>query len=438
MSFDIDISARLGSFDLAVQFATGPGLTALFGASGVGKTSILDMVAGIARPDRGRIVVAGRVLFDSAAGIDLPPEARHAGYVFQDGRLFVHRRVRANLLYGWKRAAPADRWIGIDEVVELLGIGHLLERWPATLSGGEAQRVAIGRALLSGARFLLMDEPLASLDAPRKREIVEVILRLRDELKLPILYVSHDAAEVATLATQRVDLDAVPVEADPVDTRWVAVDDYFNAQLLSADDGLAAALAANAAAGLPAHDVAPNQGKLLALLVQLSGAKHILEIGTLGGVSTIWLARAAGANGQVVTLEADAGRAEVARANFARAGVAARVDLRVGAALDTLPQLAKGAPFDLVFIDADKANNPAYLDWALQLARPGSIIIADNVVRGGAVVDAVSRDPRVRGVRDMLAMMAADPRLDATALQTVGSKGWDGFAIAIVKPLPTA
>lgn len=439
MSFDIDISARLGSFDLAAQFSTGPGLTALFGTSGIGKTSILDMVAGIARPDRGHIVVADRVLFDSAAGIDVPPEARHAGYVFQDGRLFVHRRVRANLLYGWKRAAPTDRWIGFDEVVELLGIGHLLDRWPATLSGGEAQRVAIGRALLSGARFLLMDEPLASLDGPRKREIIEVIVRLRDELKLPILYVSHDEAEVAALATQRIDLDAVVPRVEvTAAASWAAVDDYFAAQFLPLDAALDAALAANAAAGLPAHDVAPNQGKLLALLVQMSGAKRILEIGTLGGVSTIWLARAAGAEGTVVTLEADARHAEVARANIAAAGLVDRVDLRVGAALDTLPMLAGAAPFDLVFIDADKPNNPAYLRWALQLSRPGTVIIADNVVRDGAVIDAASADARVHGVRDMLALIAAEPRLDATALQTVGSKGWDGFAIAIVKAVPAA
>ncbi|TFU01541.1 O-methyltransferase [Polymorphobacter arshaanensis] len=218
----------------------------------------------------------------------------------------------------------------------------------------------------------------------------------------------------------------------------MAVDDYFNAQLLPPDSTLEAALAANAAAGLPAHDVAPNQGKLLALLVQMSGAKRILEIGTLGGVSTIWLARAAGADGQVVTLEADAHHAEVARANIARARLADRVDQRVGPALDTLPTLASDAPFDLVFIDADKPNNPAYLRWALQLSRPGTVIIADNVVRGGAVIDAVSPDARVHGVRDMLAMMAAEPRLDATALQTVGSKGWDGFAIAIVKAVPSA
>ena len=393
------------------------------------------MVAGVARPDSGRIVVDGCVLFDSAAGIDLPPEARHAGYVFQDGRLFFHRRVRANLLYGWNRAAPADRWIGFDEVVELLGIGHLLDRWPATLSGGEAQRVAIGRALLSGARFLLMDEPLASLDAPRKREIVEVIVRLRDELKLPILYVSHDEAEVTALATQRIDLGAAPRIAVKADARWAAVDDYFTAQLLPYDAALETALAANAAAGLPAHDVAPNQGKLLALIAQLSGARRILEIGTLGGVSTIWLARAAGDGGQVVTLEADAMHADTARANIAAAGLTDRVDLRIGAALDTLPLLAGSPPFDMVFIDADKPNNPAYLRWALALSRPGTIIIVDNVVRDGAVIDAASPDARVHGVRDMLAMIAAEPRLDATALQTVGSKGWDGFAIAIVKPM---
>ncbi|HEX7873445.1 MAG TPA: ATP-binding cassette domain-containing protein [Sphingobium sp.] len=206
MSFDIAVSRRLGDAHIRVDLATGPGVTALFGPSGAGKTSILNMVAGLLRPDEGRVVVAGETLFDGAARIDLPPERRRAGYVFQDGRLFPHRRVRANLLYGWKRAAPDHRWMTLDEAVAFLGIGHLLDRWPQSLSGGEAQRVAIGRALLSGPRFLLMDEPLSSLDAPRREEILRVIERIRDDLHLPILYVSHDRAEVDRLATSVVAL----------------------------------------------------------------------------------------------------------------------------------------------------------------------------------------------------------------------------------------
>ncbi len=206
MSFDVALARRLGDFDLALSFRAGPGLTALFGPSGSGKTSVLNMVAGTLRPDRGRIVVAGETLFDSDAGIDVPPERRRAGYVWQDGRLFPHLRVRANLLYGWKLAAPCDRWLTPDDAIAFLGIAALLDRWPATLSGGEAQRVAIGRALLSGPRFLLMDEPLASLDRARKAEILAVVERVRDELALPILYVSHDEREVARLATTRIDI----------------------------------------------------------------------------------------------------------------------------------------------------------------------------------------------------------------------------------------
>ena len=202
MSFDIAVERTLGEGRIAVQLASGGGLTALFGPSGAGKTSVLNMVAGLLKPDRGRIVVGGEVLFDSDAGVDLPPEARRAGYVFQDVRLFPHRRVRDNLLYGWKLARPAHRWMGLDDAVAFLGIGHLLARWPQSLSGGEAQRVAIGRALLSGARFLLMDEPLSSLDRARREEILLVIERLRDDLGLPILYVSHDRAEVDRLASQ--------------------------------------------------------------------------------------------------------------------------------------------------------------------------------------------------------------------------------------------
>jgi molybdate transport system ATP-binding protein len=204
MFFEVDVARRLGDFDLAAHFETGAGLTALTGPSGVGKTSLLNMIAGTLRPDRGRIVVAGCVLFDSDAGIDIAPERRRAGYIFQDGRLFPHLRVRANLLYGWNLARPEHHWISFDEVIGFLGIGDLLTRWPESLSGGERQRVAIGRALLSGPAFLLMDEPLAALDTARKAEILPVIRRIRDELALPLLYVTHDEREVASLATTHV------------------------------------------------------------------------------------------------------------------------------------------------------------------------------------------------------------------------------------------
>ncbi|MBT2185890.1 molybdenum ABC transporter ATP-binding protein [Sphingobium nicotianae] len=206
MSFEIDVERRLGETRIALKLASPGGLTALFGPSGAGKTSVLNMVAGLLRPDAGRIVVAGETLFDSASGLDLAPERRRAGYVFQDGRLFPHKRVRDNLLYGWRLADPGHRWMTLEEAVAFLGIGPLLERWPRSLSGGEAQRVAIGRALLSGPRFLLMDEPLSSLDAPRRAEIMTVIERVRDDLKLPILYVSHDRAEVDRLASTIVEL----------------------------------------------------------------------------------------------------------------------------------------------------------------------------------------------------------------------------------------
>ena len=216
---------------------------------------------------------------------------------------------------------------------------------------------------------------------------------------------------------------------------WTAVERWLDAQLIAPDPTLDAVLAANAAAGLPAHDVSPSQGKLLHLLARIAGARAVLEIGTLGAYSTIWLARALPADGVVVTLEADARHAEVARANLARAGVASRVELRVGAALETLPLLAaeRGTPFDLVFIDADKRSNVAYLDWALRLARPGAAIVIDNVVRDGAVLDASSADESVRGVRALAERLADEPRIDATALQTVGGKGWDGFVLALVR-----
>ena len=195
MSFEVDVSKRLGEAEIAVSFVSDAGVTALFGPSGSGKSSVLNMIAGLLTPDRGRILVGGEPLLGD--GVNLVPEARHAGYVFQDGRLFPHLRVRANLLYGAERGQGGTTF---DEVVDLLGLGALLGRWPRTLSGGEAQRMAIGRALLSNPRFLLLDEPLASLDRARADEIMAMIERVRDALKLPILYVSHNRAEVDRLA----------------------------------------------------------------------------------------------------------------------------------------------------------------------------------------------------------------------------------------------
>jgi predicted O-methyltransferase YrrM len=216
--------------------------------------------------------------------------------------------------------------------------------------------------------------------------------------------------------------------------QWSAVDRFIAEMIVPADPALDAALADSAAAGLPSISVSPNQGKLLHLLARVQGARHILEIGTLGGYSTIWLARALPEGGRLITLEAEPKHAEVARANIARAGLANRVDLRLGLALETLPQLASEGlgPFDLVFIDADKPSTPEYFAWALRLTRQGSLIIVDNVVRKGAVVDENSDDPSVQGVRRFYEMLAAEPRVSATAIQTVGSKGYDGFAMALV------
>jgi predicted O-methyltransferase YrrM len=217
--------------------------------------------------------------------------------------------------------------------------------------------------------------------------------------------------------------------------QWTAVDRYITDLLVPPDPALDEALAASKSAGLPSINVSPNQGKLLHLLARLKGAARILEIGTLGGYSTIWLARALPADGgRLVTLEAAPKHAEVARANLARAGVDHLVDLRLGPALETLPKLAaEGAgPFDLVFIDADKESTPDYFTWALKLARRGSVIIVDNVVRTGAVADATSRDAGVLGIRRFMEMAAKEPRVSATAIQTVGSKGYDGLAIVLV------
>ena len=216
---------------------------------------------------------------------------------------------------------------------------------------------------------------------------------------------------------------------------WTAVDQYINDQLVPSDPVLDAALDACTAAELPAISVTPSLGKLLQLLARLVDAKNILEIGTLGGYSTIWLARALPAGGRVITLEADAKHAKVACKNIARAGLADVVELREGKALDTLPELAAEGleAFDLIFIDADKSNNPHYFDWALRLSHKGTLIIVDNVVRDGAVIEADSTDPNIQGVRRLFEILAAEPRVVSTALQTVGSKGYDGVVIALVK-----
>jgi predicted O-methyltransferase YrrM len=215
---------------------------------------------------------------------------------------------------------------------------------------------------------------------------------------------------------------------------WQSVDQYLNGLFAPHDAALDAALTASAAAGLPEIQVSPAQGKLLHLLARSRNARAILEIGTLGGYSAIWLARALAPGGRLVTLEFEPKHAEVARANIARAGLADRVEIRVGRAVDSLPRIASEGlgPFDLVFIDADKPSNADYFGWALRLTRPGSLIVVDNVVRDGGVVDASSAEPAVVGTRRVLEMMAAEPRVAATAIQTVGAKGWDGLAIAVV------
>lgn len=216
--------------------------------------------------------------------------------------------------------------------------------------------------------------------------------------------------------------------------RWAEVDEYVSGLLAPHDEVLEEALRASAEAGLPEIQVSPPQGKLLHLLARMQDARTVLEFGTLGGYSTIWLGRALPAGGRLITLEADPAYAEVARRNIARAGLGEIVDVRVGAALDVLPELeAEGAgPFDLVFIDADKVRTPDYCAWALDHCRPGALIVADNVVRGGALGDDASDDPAVRAQRRLHEQLAADPRVSATTIQTVGGKGYDGFTVALV------
>lgn len=215
---------------------------------------------------------------------------------------------------------------------------------------------------------------------------------------------------------------------------WSAVDEYFNNTFMLSDSELDNTIKESDVAGLPKHNVTPNQGKLLQLLAQIQGARNILEIGTLGGYSTIWLARALPSDGCLISLEANPKYAEVAIKNIAKANLSDIVEVRIGEAIDSLPKLSEEglAPFDLIFIDADKPNNPAYLQWSLKLSRTGTIIIGDNVVRNGEVINAESSDIKVQGVRKFCELIASEPRLSATAIQTVGSKGYDGFSIALV------
>jgi predicted O-methyltransferase YrrM len=216
--------------------------------------------------------------------------------------------------------------------------------------------------------------------------------------------------------------------------RWTAVDAYIDESVLGFDPVLNDVLEASAAGGLPSIAVSPSQGKFLFIIAKAIGARRILELGTLGGYSGVWLARALPPDGRLVTIEVDPKHAEVARRSFERAGVARVIDLRVGQALDVLPQLGaeESAPFDLAFIDADKGHYPEYLKWAVQLCRPGALIIADNVVRDGAVIDATSEDPAVRGVRRFMDQLGADGQVAATVIQTVGAKGYDGLAVLLV------
>jgi len=217
---------------------------------------------------------------------------------------------------------------------------------------------------------------------------------------------------------------------------WKKVDAFFTDALIPADSALDAALAANRKAELPAIDVTPLQGKFLELMIRATGARRVLEIGTLGGYSTIWMARAVGVEGKVITLELVKRHAEIAQRNLDNAGLADRVELRVGPASEWLAALvAEGSgPFDFIFIDADKAGYPDYIQWSLKLSRPGTVIVADNVVRDGKVIDPDNPDPNIQGVRRFTELVAKEPRLSTTVLQTVGAKGYDGFAIAVVEP----
>ncbi len=276
MTLSVRLTHRFPGLALEVAFDTPPGVTALFGRSGSGKTTIVNAVAGLLRPDRGRIEVEGAVLLDTAARVFVAPHRRRIGYVFQEGRLFPHLTVRQNLLYGRWFAPPATRTADFARIVEMLGIGALMDRRPGTLSGGEKSRVALGRAILSGPRLLLMDEPLAALDEARKAEIMPYFERLRDELRLPILYVSHSAAEVARLATT-----VVMVEAGRVTATGAAAEVF-------ADPGLAQGMGLREA------------GAILTARVEAQEDDGLTRLSTAAG--PVWLPRATAAPGTTLRL----------------------------------------------------------------------------------------------------------------------------------------
>ena len=228
--------------------------------------------------------------------------------------------------------------------------------------------------------------------------------------------------------------EPAPSVTDVESEKWTEVDQFFSEALIGSDPVLESALESSRAAGMPAINVSPNQGKLLEILARILYARSILEIGTLGAYSTIWLARGMQTGGRLITLEADPAHAAVARANIARAGLQSAVELRLGSAADTLPQILaeRRGPFDLIFIDADKKNIPSYFEWSLRLSRPGTIIVVDNVVRDGRVIDSSSDDPDIQGVRRFIEMVGTNATVSGTAIQTVGIKGYDGFAIVRV------
>jgi molybdate transport system ATP-binding protein len=314
---------QLGDFRFAASFSSpATGVLALFGRSGAGKTTLINMLAGLARPDRGKILLDDERLYDSAAGINLPPERRRIGYVFQEGRLFPHLDVRGNLLYGHRRAPLSDRPLGLDEIAERLGIAHLLARRPAGLSGGEKQRVAIGRALLASPRLLLLDEPLASLDAERKAEILPYIERLRDDGRLPIVYVSHDATEILRLADQVLLLDRGAIVASgpvgdvfgrPELQRLVGAAEagaVLTARLESHDESFALSYLRFAGGRIAIARVTAELGSVMRLRIRARDVAIALDRPKALSIQNIFAARVAAihpAEGPYVDVELDAG-----------------------------------------------------------------------------------------------------------------------------------
>ena len=360
------------------------------------------------------------------------------GFVYQAHHLLPEFSALENVilpqLIAGKPKAVADA--EARRLLDLMGLSQRLTHRPAQLSGGEQQRVAIARALANHPRVLLADEPTGNLDPRTAGGVFDALIKIvreegtggagRDpQSRTRRAHGSRAGAARRQAARWRQAGQDVMSEK-----LWSDVDNYFEDALIGNDPALDAAREANQKAGLPDIAVSPNQGKLLHLMARMIGARRILEVGTLGGYSAIWLARALPPGGELITLEYNPKHADVARANIANAGLSDRVKVITGAALDTLPTLS--GPFDLSFIDADKQSNPDYFRWALKLSRRGSVIVVDNVVREGSVIDAGNDDANIKGIRRLTEMMAAEPRVSATAIQTVGVKGYDGLAVALV------